>query len=224
VGRAFSRGRRGSAGAGSRGGNSLAPAASTSSSSTTNIVCPYPDCRVDLSCDPSLECMELSRTMLAARPLKEAQPLAYACLAQVQVECITCTTISSNSNEGSGWYGDYGDYLAHATCHTGGSINNRNGINKEHIVQALIPPPSSNTSKSSSPTHHLVGGLSNGAVGGNNAPMSRDKRPMFPKMLSLPSMFTKDHPNSSGGGGGANVNKYDNKQQPDESGVADESK
>ncbi len=72
------------------------------------ITCPV--CKGDLSSDPSVECMEFGTLSIAARPLSEAQPLAYRVLALVQVQCV-------DEDADCNWTGDYGKFLSHATMH-----------------------------------------------------------------------------------------------------------
>ncbi|GAX20000.1 hypothetical protein FisN_1Lh526 [Fistulifera solaris] len=72
------------------------------------ITCPV--CKGDLSSDPSVECMEFGTLAIAARPLSEAQPLAYRVLALVQVQCV-------DEDADCNWTGDYGKFLSHATLH-----------------------------------------------------------------------------------------------------------
>lgn len=73
------------------------------------ISCPV--CKGDLSSDPSIDCMEFGTLSIAARPLSEAQPLAYRVLALVQVQCVDEDNICN-------WTGDYGKFLSHAALHT----------------------------------------------------------------------------------------------------------
>jgi tetratricopeptide (TPR) repeat protein len=54
--------------------------------------------------------MEFGTLSIAARPLSEAQPLAYRVLALVQVQCV-------DEDADCNWTGDYGKFLSHATLH-----------------------------------------------------------------------------------------------------------
>jgi len=83
-----------------------------SSGGSTSIECPA--CHTALHEDPSLECMEFSHcgVTVAARPLPEAQPLAFQLLQLVQVACMV--TDKSTRCE---WSGNYEEFMSHVQCH-----------------------------------------------------------------------------------------------------------
>ena len=74
--------------------------------------CQCPTCNTELhpsSSSSPADCMQFGPVRVAARPLQEAEPLAYQVLRNVQVSCpfgVRCN-----------WKGHYGDYLQHAISH-----------------------------------------------------------------------------------------------------------
>ena len=108
-----------------------------SSSHGSSTSCPpCPSCNEALHEDPSLGCMEVGAVTVAARPLSEAQPLAYSLLQLVQVACLA--TDKANRCD---WNGNYGDFCRHIQCHAGLSnavYDNGDGSKGENAVDSPI--------------------------------------------------------------------------------------
>ena len=90
--------------------------------SSSSLSCPCPSCKTELSSN-DLASMNLGGLALAARPLEEAQPLAYQVLMQVQVTCIHFSPTEKQKQ--CKWIGDYSEFVHHAAQHAGGDAVQR---------------------------------------------------------------------------------------------------
>lgn len=83
------------------------------SSSPKNGSCKCPSCSEPMHEDPSLGCMELASSTIAARPMAEAQPLAFRLLQNVQITCLV-----NEKSVHCGWNGKYSEYIKHEHIHS----------------------------------------------------------------------------------------------------------
>ena len=109
-----------------------------------------PGCNHALHEDPSLECMELGpdSIVVAARPLAEAQPLAFQLLQLVQVGCLA--TDKSNRCD---WNGNYGDYPRHIQCHAAlGTDPQAVAVSSSSSSSAVVVAPIDKEERPQTPT------------------------------------------------------------------------
>lgn len=88
--------------------------------------CVCPACQTDLTQhDASTPCMQVGSLQVAARPLAQAQPLAYRVLGCVHVACV---------HGPCGWSGDYSDYLKHVMSHNGTTSSKK--VSKKSLAKS----------------------------------------------------------------------------------------
>ena len=159
-----------------------------------------PACRTALHEDPTLECMEFSLcgVTVAARPLPEAQPLAFQLLKLVQVAC----TVTDRSTR-CGWCGNYEEYMSHVQCHATapeGHGVDCDGATDQRVTASTVTTATANTGRSSNDDDNNNNNNGSNAMGissegddevlssSNPISMGNLKNPKSPRWISNGSM------------------------------------